>query len=192
MADFNKFIPFVLRWAAGEKQKEGESVEQYFTRSKKTGWSDDPLDHGGPTQCDVTLKTYTAYCRKKGLPLPTKAQLRNIPFDQWREILKESFWDLWQADHIVWQPIAEILVDWVWASGPKAIRLAQPIIGVTADGIVGPKTLAAVNGANPTALLTRLRNARIQYVENKVKREPSQKKWLKGWINRINAIGHEE
>lgn len=188
MADFNKFIPFVLRWAAGEKQKEGESVEQYFTRSKKTGWSDDPLDHGGPTQCDVTLKTYTAYCRKKGLPLPTKAQLRNIPFDQWREILKESFWDLWQADRIVWQNIAEILVDCVWASGPRTIRIAQPIIGVTADGIVGAKTLAAVNGANPTALLTRLRNARIQYVENKVKREPLQKKWLKGWINRINAI----
>lgn len=94
MADFNRFIPFVLTWAAGIKQKEGESVEQYFARAKKSGWSDDPLDHGGPTQCDVTLKTYTAYCRKKGLPLPTKAQLRDIPFAQWREILKKSFWDL--------------------------------------------------------------------------------------------------
>lgn len=60
------------------------------------------------------------------------------------------------------------------------------MLGVTADGIVGPKTVAAVNADKD--LLTKVYNARKTYFENIVKRNPSQKKWLNGWMNRINYI----
>jgi len=82
-----------------------------------------------------------------------------------------------------------MIVDWVWASGQGiGIKRVQKILGVTADGIVGPKTLAAVNNADPKDLFTKVYNARAAHFQAIVKSNPSQKKWLKGWMNRINYI----
>ena len=82
-----------------------------------------------------------------------------------------------------------MIVDWVWASGQGiGIKRVQKLLGVTADGIVGPKTLAAVNNADPKELFTKVYNARAAHFNAIVKANPSQKKWLKGWMNRINYI----
>lgn len=62
------------------------------------------------------------------------------------------------------------------------------MLGVTADGIVGPKTLAAINSQDPKELFTKVYNARAAHFNAIVKNNPSQKKWLKGWMNRINYI----
>lgn len=188
MADFNKFIPFVLKWATGVTRQRNESIESLFSRAKRSGWSNHPLDHGGPTQCDVTLTTYRTYCRRNALPAPSEEDLRHIPFSHWKDILKTLFWNQWQADRISNQSLAELLVDWVWGSGGKSIRAAQKIIGVQADGIVGEKTISAINGANPKLLFSKLHVGRVEYANNIVKRNPSQKIWLRGWLNRINDI----
>ena len=60
------------------------------------------------------------------------------------------------------------------------------MLGVTADGIVGPKTIAALNNAKD--IKTKVYNARKAYFEAIVKKNPSQKKWLKGWMNRLNSL----
>ncbi len=188
MADFRKLIPFILKWAAGVVQRNGETVEALFERARKTGWSDHPLDKGGATMCDVTLKTYIVYCRRKGLPEPDKERLRNIPFTHWMDILKSAYWDMWKADLINNQSIADILVDWVWASGGASIKAAQRVIGVNPDGIIGHATVMAVNSQDPGIIFPRLHDARIEYVQEIVRRNPDQKIWLKGWMNRINDI----
>lgn len=43
------------------------------------------------------------------------------------------------------QSIANILVDWYWGSGKWGIVIPQRILGLTADGVVGPKTLDKIN-----------------------------------------------
>lgn len=188
MAQIDSFIPFILRWAAGVIRKPEESVKQLFVRARRSGWSDDPLDAGGATQCDVTLATYRTYCRRKGLPVPDKARLRVIPYEHWREILKTMYWDRWHADEIRSQRVAEILVDWVWASGSYGVKRPQKLLGVTVDGIVGPETIAAVNSADPDRLFARIKHDRVKFCDEIVARRPSQKKWLRGWLNRINAF----
>ena len=57
------------------------------------------------------------------------------------------YWDRWKADEIKSQSIADILVDWIWASEMHGIKIPHDLVGVIPDGIVGPKTpgeLAAV------------------------------------------------
>jgi lysozyme family protein len=82
-----------------------------------------------------------------------------------------------------------MIVDWVWASGQGiGIKRVQKILGVTADGIVGPKTIAAVNAQNPKELFKKVYDGRAAHFNAIVKANPSQKKWLKGWMNRINYI----
>lgn len=67
------------------------------------------------------------------------------------------YWDRWQADRIENQSVANILVDWVWASGVHGIKRPQKILGVTVDGIVGDKTIAALNAMDPMSLFFKIK-----------------------------------
>ena len=102
---------------------------------------------------------------------------------------KPHYWDRWQADKINNQSVANILVDWVWASGAHGIKKPQTLLGVKADGIVGPKTLQAINDyPNQKELFDKIKAIRIQFVDDICKARPTNNKFKKGWLNRINAI----
>lgn len=189
MAKIEGIIPFILHYETGvNKRYLGLPMAQIFEQAKKTGFANDPDDAGGATMCGITIATYTAYCRKKGCPVPTVTRLRNISYEQWRDVLKTLFWDKWKADEIKNQSLANILVDWVWTSGASGIKIPQRILGVAQDGIVGPKTIEALNASDPKRLFDEIHNARIKFVNDIVARKPSQKKFIKGWTRRINAI----
>ena len=116
------------------------------------------------------------------------AALKAMPFVHWRDIAKSLFWDRWRADDIVSPPVAHILVDWVWASGAHGILIPQRLLGVKADGKVGPVTLAAVNAHDPRALFDRLRAEREAFIDRIVARRPANAKFKRGWLNRLHAI----
>ena len=42
-----------------------------------------------------------------------------------KRVLKPHYWDRWKADDIKSQSVANILVDWVWASGAHGIKIPQ-------------------------------------------------------------------
>lgn len=140
------------------------------------GWSNRPTDKGGPTMMGVTLATFRQYFGAE----KTIADLRNITEDQWMYIFKNKFWDRMQADKIQNQSLAELCVDMLWMSGQiTAIKKIQRTLGCTVDGIVGPKTLAALNkdSEGNFAILWRMRYnwlRRIAYGNN-----------LNGWLNRL-------
>ena len=122
-------------------------------------------------------------------------------------VLKPHYWDRWKANQIQSQKIANILVDWVWASGANGIKIPQRLLGVAVDGIVGAKTLAAVNAADPDVLFDRIYQARETFLrditnqsiasyEKKINRKATnaelmkytKKRFIKGWLNRLAAI----
>lgn len=120
-------------------------------------------------------------------------QLKHITDEQWLHIFKSGYWDKWKADDIENQSIADIVVDWAWASGTvTSIKQVQKILGVAVDGIVGNDTLTAINIAGQRSLFVKIHNKRIEFVENIVKRDPSQARFLKGWKNRINSLTFSE
>lgn len=190
MATCETIVPFIFHFAAGLPAGYiSLPLEEQFELARRTGWSEDPDDPGGATMIDVTLKTYSQYklgnsvFKKKG-HAPTKDDLKRITFDEWMEILKSGYWNLWRADEILSQGIAHLLVDWVWASGPKSIRSAQRIIGVKPDGIVGPITIKVLNDSNSDILFSNIINFRRQYYADC----KGAWKFLKGWLRRLNSI----
>lgn len=195
MANVDLLIPFILRFEAGVAIKDlSLPLPQIFEKARKRGFSNDPLDSGGATMCGVTLATYRQYRRNNGQFTTTVSDLKNISYTEWRAILKQLYWDRWKADKIQTQEIADILVDWVWASGIHGIKQPQKILvnkfpEVVADGIVGTKTLNAVNNYDTQRdLFTQIHKARIRFVNNIVSRNPTQRKWLNGWLRRINSL----
>lgn len=187
MATIDKFIPVVLRWEAGITIKDNETLEQAFNRAKVKGFSNDPADPGGATMVGVTINTYKTYCKRNGMHVPTVNDLKAITYTVWRDILHTMYWNKWKADLIEDQTVANMLVDWVWGSGASiGIKRPQKLLKVVQDGIVGPKTIAAVN--NTPDFLKALYEARKAHFEAIVKAKPTSKKFLKGWMNRLNYI----
>ena len=103
-------------------------------------------------------------------------------------VLRRGFWDKWQADLINNQSIAEQLVDWTWSSGKWGIIWPQRLLGIKADGIVGNYTLASVNSASPAEFHAKVHNARVLFTQEICRRDPSQEKFLGGWLNRIHSF----
>ena len=164
MADFMKYAPLL--------------------HSLEKGISNNPYDRGGFTVDGVTLATFRRFYGQN----KTEEDLRNMTRPQWRHIMKTGYWDVCRADQIDSQKIAEIIADWCVNSGTARIRDVQAILGVKPDGVVGPITLKAINGPYPAELYRRLMNARVGFFEKIVVRDPKQKKFLTGWMNRLKRL----
>lgn len=154
-----------------------------FILSWEGGYSCTPGDRGGATNKGVTLATF----RKVFGNDKTVTDLKSITDEQWMYIFRSYYWDKWKADGIKSQSIANLIVDWYWTSGVYGIKLPQKILGVTIDGIVGPKTLAAINNyPNEKELFLKLWKEREDFFKRIAR--GAQKKFLKGWLNRLKGI----
>jgi len=147
-------------------------------------------DKGGATNRGITFATYKDYRNEIGKTEPTVNDLRNIGFSEYVNILRWHSWDRWQADKINSQQVAELLVDWVYNSGSWGIKKPQTFLGLKPDGLVGAKTLKAVNDYDPRLLFTHIKSMRKEFYLAIVKANPSQKVFLKGWMNRIDSFNY--
>lgn len=151
------------------------------------GFVNDPADAGGATNKGITLATYRRVFGNNR----TVADLKKMTDYEWLLIFKKYYWDKWKADQINDQSIANLLVGWVWGSGKYGITIPQKLLGVVADGIVGAKTLAAVNNYPDQKKLFDLLKARKEkYLRDICVSRPANKKFLKGWLRRLNSYGY--
>lgn len=190
-----KMVPHILKWEVGQTKEEREkkiwdslTPRQIYDRVKGRGYHCIKGDRGEDTMCGVTLKTFREWRKRMGKPVPSVEDLKALQYDEWLAILKQFFWDPCKADNIKNQSIAQMLVDWRWVNGNQAVRDAQTVLSCVADGIVGPKTLAALNAPDSLSVFNRLKNARLRAYERIVQRSPSQMRFYNGWVNRTNSI----
>lgn len=159
-----------------------------YIKKWEGGFANDSADRGGATNKGVTIATFEAYCKAKSLPRPNVERLKRMTDGEWLDILKTMFWDKWQADKIKSQKLANILVDWVWGSGVYGIKIPQRILGVKQDGIVGDETLKALNTQDPDKLFQAIYEARKKYLNDITISRPANKRFLRGWLNRLEDI----
>ena len=92
-----------------------------------------------------------------------------------RDFFRTNFWQPIKGDEITDQGVADKLYDAGVNMGTgTAIRLMQESLGLEADGIIGPKTIAAINGAPSSDVLSKFREARISHYEKLIENHPEE------------------
>lgn len=152
------------------------------------GLSDHPSDRGGLTKYGITLGLF-----RRVRPNGTEADLRTLTIDEARAIYRTAFWDPGHFDRLGAPLVAAHAFDFAVNAGGstaiKALQAALRLLGaaVDADGVLGPATAAAVNGADAAAVLAAFRVERIRHYAALVGRDRSQAVFLLGWIRRALA-----
>lgn len=111
------------------------------------------VDAGGPTMYGVT----EAVARAHGYT----GDMRDLPIDAAKQIARAEYWDRFQCD--AFDPrIGFQLFDTAY-NGGHPIQWLQTSVGVTADGVVGPHTVAAVQAADVRQVVMRFIASRLEY-----------------------------
>ena len=167
MADFNTYFPIEI----GEEGAAYENV---------------PGDNGGCTKYGLTLDDIKEYYNDH---TKTCVDVQALDRPTAGLILKKLYWDYFLADRILNDSLAEFIVDGGLNQGKRLIaKWVQGIVGVAQDGVPGPNTLSAINSHSAGDEFHQLYNERMARYNQIVVNNPSQQKFLHGWINRINNI----
>lgn len=102
---------------------------------------------------------------------------------------KKNFWDVLKLDSVEEQKIANAIFDASVNHDPRdAAKMAQRALGISADGIIGKKSIAALNEVYPPDFLRGFTKQRCDYYQSIANNDPSQVIFLGGWLKRAESF----
>ena len=108
---------------------------------------------------------------------------------QVRAFYKEAYWDRMRLDEIESQIKAnEMFIFGVNVGVKPAVRVAQQLVGVVNDGIVGDQTIAAINRYDEERFDKQFDRAELEYYNKLIEKNPRLKIYANGWRNRALAV----
>ncbi|RZJ13057.1 MAG: hypothetical protein EOP39_02035 [Rubrivivax sp.] len=162
---FDAALPFTLRWEGG--------------------FVDHPADPGGATNKGVTQKVYDTWRRDHGQASRT---VRELEDGEMRAIYEAGYWTPARCPALD-SPLDLLQFDTAVNMGiGRAVRFLQKAVGASVDGDFGPGTKKCVDNCDPGDALIAYCNAREAFYRQLVVDRPQMGVFLKGWMNRLNAL----
>lgn len=148
------------------------------------GWSNNPNDPGGATMKGITQRTYNQYLGRQA----SQDELRNISDAQIADVYRKDYWDPIAGNELP-DGLDFAVFDMAVNAGPQeAIRLLQRLVGVPADGVMGPATLAAVKEAVAADGTQHLINAYTEARQSYYRQLPNYVHFGDGWGKRTDSV----
>ena len=145
------------------------------------GFVNDPLDSGGMTNLGVTKRVWEEFV---GHPV-SEADMRALTPEKVGKLYKQKYWNSAYCE-VLPKGLDYVVFDFAVNAGTgRSVKTLQQVIGVLADGIIGPRTMAAINASNAKDLITKFSDARADFYQGIVARKPDQVRFIKGWLNRV-------
>lgn len=140
------------------------------------------------TMRGITPRTWAAY---KRVPIEslTAAQMKAISHTDAVNVYEAFYYKGPGFDRLKWCAATEVLCEIGWGSGPvTAIKAIQRLIGEHPDGVIGPRTIHMYDTwlqfRTPEEAVNAITDWRSNLYRGIVAREPTQKKFLAGWLRR--------
>lgn len=169
------------------------------------GWSNHAKDKGGATNLGVTIKTFrkaAAEMAGHDFDLDDDGDvdaddLRNMERPLAIAIFEKYYWQ--DNLGLLEDRVAIKTADYGFNAGPMTgVKLLQRSINLLADergvprilvdGKLGKKTAQMANLSNVEDLLEAMQTIGKQFYRDIVERDPTQRVWLNGWINRAMRL----
>ena len=149
------------------------------------GYVNHPSDPGGRTNLGVTQKVWEEWV---GHPV-TEADMRALTPELVAPLYKKMYWDRVKGDDLP-AGVDYVVFDIAVNSGAgRAAKMLQQVVGVPADGAIGPKTINAVLTCNVSGedLVNKLCDKRLAFWQSL----PTFDTFGKGWTNRGTHVREE-
>ncbi len=162
-----------------------------FIIAKEGGYVDDPYDKGGATKFGISSR----FIKNNDLKI---ANVKDLTLLQAKEIYHMFFWNPLKIDRFNDSTVQLFIFDTAVNCGnERASLLLQNSINsishIAVDGRIGNETINTCNNItsqenNSKLLKQLLLSSRIAFYMHIVSSNESQRKFLKGWINRANDV----
>jgi lysozyme family protein len=174
---WKKYSRFVLGWEG----KGSNDPRDYAAKYRKPGEIH--------TMRGIIWPTFQANAKAIGVQ-PTYANFLKLTQEQADLILYEFY--KWIKGPQLKDSIGLTMTEFTWGSGPgnsipalrKAVRSFPGITNIDKTGGMTKELIAAANSINEKALYNKLWADRKLYLERIVQRDPVQKAYIDGWLNR--------
>jgi lysozyme family protein len=167
------------------------------------GFNDIPQDRGGATNFGISMRFLVAEVavnpRVRAIVPPpiTRETIRALTVQQAGAIYRLCFWAPVRADDLPIRIDHAVFCMAVNAGVGASARLLQRAMNsilpssdaLLVDGRIGPRTLAAAARLRPDDLLRQFRQMVTEHYQSIVRRDPSQRVFLRGWLNRAARLG---
>ena len=146
------------------------------------GFTDNENDRGGATNFGITEEE----AREFGYA----GDMRNLTKDFAKNIYLKKYYLGNKLDKVINNKVALSIFDWAVNSGRRGIKKAQIVANkfganLIIDGIIGNKTLEAINSINPEVFLKEYHEMQRAFYKNLAMKDSTQEDFLKGWLNRV-------
>ena len=159
-----------------------ERIFDYLLRVEG-GYSDDKHDKGGKTKFGII--------EEEARDFGYKGDMQDLTKDFAKNIYLKKYYLGNKLDKVVNDKVALSICDWTVNSGRNGTKNAQIAINqltnanLDVDGIIGSKTLEALNSVDSDKFLEVYHNLQRIYYKGKVEADRTQEGFLTGWLNRV-------
>lgn len=142
----------------------------------------DKNDPGGETKFGISKRSYPAL------------NIKDLTLEDAKKIYYRDFWQKGRFEEILDDLAATQVFDLSVNLGMQAavivLQRALRSVGKTVqeDGLMGPETFSAVSSSEPRCLLAAIKSEAAGYYRQIAAKNPSQRKFLKGWLNRAYKV----
>jgi len=137
------------------------------------GYVNDPKDRGGETKAGISKRAYP------------NEDIKNLTLDRTIFLYHRDYWRQAYCAELpagVSLAVFDGAVQHGWLS---SVKMLQEVMGVKDDGIIGPKTKAAIASMDPEWVLARLLLRRARFYGRILIKNSSQGRFFEGWHNRL-------
>ena len=147
------------------------------------GYVNHPADPGGRTNLGVTQRVWEEWV---GHPV-TEEVMRGLTIEMVAPLYKKKYWDVVRGDDLPSGVDLCVFDCAVNAGVGRASKFLQQVVGVTADGAIGPKTIEAVTKMPADEIIDKFYDLR----EAHYKSLNTFATFGKGWMRRLDGIEAE-
>ena len=159
--------------------KNWEAAFQWLMK-EEGGFVNDPRDKGGATNMGVTQAAWEEYIGHS----VTESSMKALTMGMVKPFYQSRYWARIKGDGLP-SGVDYCVFDMAVNSGPaQAARFIQRVCAVTADGIIGQKTLDAIHSDDPAELINAFCNDRLEWL----KTLSGFKTFGRGWASRIERV----